>query len=125
MAKRLTLLILLLSLAGGVLAGTPLHAPNDGMMECCKRAKSKEHSPVAEIARLCCATNCSTSAPTSSVASFNFAPANFTISKSIAEQIAALFAREKAAPVSLLSYSREVITRSFQPRYIQYNSFLI
>jgi hypothetical protein len=103
--KRLTLLIVILSLAVGVLAGTPLHDPNDGMMECCIRAKSKDKSPKAEAARLCCAINCSTTTPTSSGASFNAAPANFTIIDS--------------------AYSREVLARTFQPSYIQHHAFLI
>jgi hypothetical protein len=119
------LLIVILSLAVGVLAGTPLHDPNDGMMECCIRAKSKDKSPKAEAARLCCAINCSTTTPTSSGASFNAAPANFTITKSIAGQIAALFAKEKAAPIIDSAYSREVLARTFQPSYIQHHAFLI
>jgi hypothetical protein len=123
--KRITLLIVILSFAGGVLAGTPLHAPNDGMMECCKRAKSKERSPAAEAARLCCALNCSTTTPTSSGSSFNPAPANFTITKSIADQIAALFAREKAVKIDPTSYSREVLPRTSNPSYIQHHAFLI
>ncbi len=125
MAKRLTMLIVLLSLAGGVLAGTPRHAGSNMMMDCCDKAKSKENSREAEMARQCCATNCSTTVPTSSVASFNFAPANFTISKSIAEQIAALFAEEKSIPVSPSYDSHEILARTVRPRYIQHNSFLI
>ena len=125
MVKRLTLLFVVLSLAGGVLAGTPLHAPNDGMMECCKRAKSKEQSKAAEIARLCCAVNCSTNAPTSSGTSFNAAPSNFTITRSIAGQIAALFVKERAVSINPTSYSRKVLARTFQPKYLQNNSFLI
>lgn len=125
MAKRLTLLFVLFALAGGVLAGTPLHEPNDGMMECCKRAKSKDHSPMAEAARLCCAVNCSESIPSPSGISFNFSPSYTAISRSIAEQIEALFAKAKAAPISLPNYSREILSRTLQPRYIQYNSFLI
>lgn len=125
MARRLTLLIVILSLAAGVLAGTPLHAPKDNMMECCKRAKSKERSSKAEAARLCCALNCSTTTPTSSGTSFNPTPANFTITKSIAGQIADLFAKEKAVSINPTSYSREILPRTFQPSYIRHHAFLI
>lgn len=125
MATRLTLLFLILSLASGVLAGTPLHDPNEGMMECCKRSKSMEQSNTAEVSRLCCAMNCSTPTPTPSQGSFNPAPTNFTITASIADQIAALFARRNAAPVVSIAYSREILPRTFQPSYIQHHSFLI
>lgn len=119
------MLVIILALASGVLAGMPLHAPMDGMMECCKRAKSKETSPKAEAARLCCAVNCSQSTPTSSGASFNPAPANFTITRSIADQIAALLTKEKAALITPSSYPREILPRTTQPSYIQHHSFLI
>lgn len=125
MARRLTLLIVILSLAAGVLAGTPLHAPNDNMMECCKRAKSKESSSKAEAARLCCALNCSTTTPISSGTTFNPTPANFTITKSIAGQIADLFAKEKAVSINPTSYSREILPRTFQPSYIRHHAFRI
>ena len=125
MARRLTLLIVTLSLAAGVLAGMPLHPPKDNMMECCKRAKSKERTPKADGARLCCALNCSTTAPTSAGTSFNPAPANFTITKSIADQIADLFIKEKAVSINPTSYSREILPRTFQPSYIQHHAFLI
>ncbi len=95
------------------------------MGDCCDKAKSKDQSHEAEMARLCCATNCTTSVPTSSVASFNLAPINFTVTGSIAEQIAALFSNEKAAPVISSHYSRGVVTRTIQPKYVQHNSFLI
>lgn len=119
------MLFLILSLAASVLAGTPLHKPDDGMMECCKRARGKEQSPMAEAARLCCAVDCSTTAPTSSGAAFNPAPANFVVTKSIADQIARLFSKEKAVPVTGFAYSPEILPRTFQPSYIQHHAFLI
>ena len=125
MAKRLTLLFVMLSLASGVLAGTPLHDPNEGMMECCKRSKSIEESSTAEVSRLCCAMNCSTSAPTPSPGSYNPAPSSFTITVSIADQIAALFAKKNPVPVVSMAYSREIFPRTFRPSYIQHHSFLI
>jgi len=125
MAKRLILIILLLALAGGVVSGTPLHSPNDKMMKCCDRAKSKDKSPEASIARLCCGLNCSESTPTPSSVSFNFSPSNVTISKSIADQIAALFPEENVQESTSFQYSRKTLSRTFQPKYIQHNSLLI
>ncbi|MEP6944406.1 MAG: hypothetical protein ABJA02_00700 [Acidobacteriota bacterium] len=125
MVKRLTLLAVILSLAAGVLAGAPLHAPKDGMMECCKRAKSKEVSPKAEAARLCCAINCTTTSPVSVGTSFNPAPAGFTITRSMADQIAALFPAGTNGAIKPATYSRESITRTIQPSYIQFHAFLI
>src|SRR5258708_6710330 len=125
MVKRLTLFILLLALAGGVVSGTPLHAPNDTMMKCCDKAKSKDKSQEASIARLCCGLNCSESTSTPSGVSFNFSPSNVTVSKSIAEQIAALFPTRKVQTSLSPQYSRETLPRTFQPKFIQHNSFLI
>ncbi len=119
------MLVVILSLAAGVLAGTPLHAPDDGMMECCKRAKSKDQTPKNEIARLCCAINCSTTSPAPSGGSFNPAPTSFTITKSIADQIADLFASSRPVAVRSNAYSRDVLPRTFQPSYIQLHQFLI
>ncbi len=125
MVKRITLLFILIALAGGVVSGTPLHSPNDKMMKCCDKARSKDHSPAAEATRLCCAVNCSESIPTPSGISFSFYPSNKPVSQSIAEQIAALFPTRTVQPSKSPLYSRLVLTRTFQPRYIQHNSFLI
>lgn len=125
MAKRLTMLFILFSLAAGVIVGTPLHERNDGMMECCKRARSKEQSPMAEATRLCCAVNCSTSTPTPSGASFNAAPANFTVTGSIADQIAGLFAKVRIRPATSFVYSREAVSLTSQPSYIRHHAFLV
>ncbi len=107
------------------MSGTPLHSPNDKMMKCCDKAKSKDGSPAATAADLCCAVNCSESVPTPSGSSFNFSPSNAQISKSIAEQIAALFPQKKVHLSTSPQYSRQILSRIFQPKYIQYNSFLI
>jgi hypothetical protein len=122
----LTSLFLLAALAGGVFAGMPLHSGKmDSQMKCCDKAKSKDKTPEASAARLCCAVNCTDPVPTSSGGSFNFAPSNIEISKSIAEQISALFQKEMAGPRTSLRYSRATLPRTFQPKYIQYSSFLI
>jgi len=125
MLTRVLILFVLFALAGGVVSGTPLHSPSGKMMKCCDKAKSKDRSPSAEAARLCCATNCSSSAPVAPGGSFNFTPSNVTIYKSIAEQIAALFPKKIAISSAAPQYAREIISRTFQPRYIQHNSLLI
>lgn len=125
MAKQITLLFLLLAVAGGVASGTPLHAPTGKMMTCCDKAKSKDKSLAAEAARLCCAVNCSDSTPVPSGTSLNFSPSNIAVSKSIAEQIAALFPTRKVRTSQSFQHSHEIFRRAFQPKYVQHNSFLI
>ena len=125
MVTRLTLVVLLFALAGGVVSGTPLHSSNDQMMDCCDKARSKDTSRAAQAARVCCAINCSDSAPTSSVTTFNFAPSSFAISKSIVEQTAVLFPKDKAVLIVTSYCSRQPLPRIYQPKYIQHNSFLI
>lgn len=122
MVKRITLLFLLLTLASGVVSGTPLHASNDKMMKCCDKAKSKEQSPAAEATRLCCAVNCSESTPTSS---FSYSPSSATIAKSVVEQIVALFPTKKAKALIVLPYLNRIPPQTFQPKYIQHHSLLI
>jgi hypothetical protein len=125
MVRRFALLFLLVALVGGVVSGTPLHSSNDKMMKCCDKAKSGEQSPMAEATRLCCAVNCSDSTPTPSGSVFIFAPSSTTVSQSIADQIAALFPTDEVQLPKPLQYSRVVLTRTFQPRYIQHKAFLI
>lgn len=125
MIRRLTLLLLLLTLAASVVGGTPLHRPSSKMVKCCDKAKSKEQTPQANATRLCCAVSCSDAAPVPSGMSFNFSPANITVYKSIAEQLDAVIKR--ASDLSYVSpgYSHDILPRSLQPKYIQHNSFLI
>ena len=67
MGMRLTSLVLLLIVAGGAFAGTPLHSSEQscsiggamGEMDCCKAALIKAQPPESVSARLCCAVNCS------------------------------------------------------------------
>ena len=125
MKRWLASLFVSLALAGSVLAGMPLHSGNGQMMKCCDKAKGNDKTPEADAARVCCAVNCSDSTPTPSSPSFNFSPASIAISRSIAEQIAALFPTAKALPFISPQYSREILTQTFQPKYIQHNSFLI
>ncbi len=125
MKKWLTSVFLLFGLAGGVFAGMPVHSEKMGMMKCCDKAKSKDKSTEASIARLCCTLNCSDSAPTSSGLSMNFSPSSVTIEDSIAAQIADLFKIERVKPTILPHIELAAIKRSFQPKYIQHHSFLI
>jgi hypothetical protein len=74
---RLTSLVLLLIVAGGAFAGTPLHSSEQscsmggamGEMDCCKAALMKAQTAESASARLCCALNCSKegTSPTSGV----------------------------------------------------------
>jgi hypothetical protein len=64
MRTRLTSLMLLLIVAGGVFAGTPLHSNEQscsmGEMDCCKKAAMAQNAtPQVTAARLCCSLNCS------------------------------------------------------------------
>ena len=125
MVKRLAMLPVLLALLGGVMSGVPLHSPNDKMAKCCDKARSKDGSPAAKAADLCCAVNCSESVPTTSIAWFSFSPGNSVVSKSIAEQIAALFSNEEVSRPLSPYYSRKILSRVLQPKFIQHHSLLI
>ena len=67
MRTRLTSLVLLLIVAGGAFAGTPLHSSEQscpmggamGDMDCCKAALLKAQTSESASAQLCCALNCS------------------------------------------------------------------
>src|SRR5207245_10315575 len=67
MRTRLTSLVLLLIVAGGAFAGTPLHSSEQscsmggamGEMDCCKAAFMKAQTAESASARLWCALNCS------------------------------------------------------------------
>ncbi len=125
MKKQLTSLFLFFALAGGVFAGMSFHSEKMGMMKCCDKAKSKEQVPAVTAAQLCCALNCTDSAPTSSGLSFNFSPSLVAVEDSISAQIADLFKTEWIKPSISHSYNLTVVSRSFQPKYIQHHSFLI
>lgn len=128
MKKWLTSLFLIMALVGGVLAGMPLHSENENsqMMDCCKKAKSKEQTKEANMARLCCAVNCSDSAPTPSGTSFNFSPSTILITDSLIKQIALLlFVKEKPKATVTISFERIPLPQKFQPKYLQHHSFLI
>ena len=125
MAKRLILISLLLALAGSVVSGMPLHSSNSHMMKCCDKAKSADQTPEAYAARLCCAVDCSDSTPTPSSSSYNTSPSNFTLSRSISDQIVSLLKTSKVQPVLSFSYELYPILIPTRPKHIQHNSFLI
>ena len=125
MKKWLTSYFLLFALAGGVFGGMPFHHEKIEMPDCCPKAMSNDGSPVTSIARLCCALNCSDSAPTSSSFSSNFSPSSATIEDSISAQIGDLFKFARNRPVAVQSYESPIFSCSFQPKYLQYHSFLI
>lgn len=107
------------------MSATPLHSPNEKMMKCCDKATSKDHSPAAEAARLCCAVSCSESTPTTSGFASSFAPSGAAISSSIAEQIATLFTSEDPQRDVSPAYLREIPPQPFQPTYIRHRALLI
>ena len=73
MKKRLTSLMLLLVLAGGALAGVPLHfgeqpcSMDEAMasMDCCEAALMQSEAPDVAAAKLCFALNCAQNGTTS------------------------------------------------------------
>jgi hypothetical protein len=124
MKPRATSLFLILVFASSVMAGMPMHSGKMGM-ECCDKARSKDQTPQANAARLCCAVNCSDPVPTSSGSSFTTAPVNIQVSRSIGEQISALVRVERFRPDRDSFYFQPIPTRIVQPKYIQHRSFLI
>ena len=72
MLRRLTALVFILTLAGGALAGTPLH-PRDqecatagaAVADCCEKSRQQPEAPDALAAGLCCVPCCSQPAPVS------------------------------------------------------------
>lgn len=125
MVRRLILLFLLLSLAGGVLGGTPLHMSSSKMMKCCDKAKSKNQTPAANAANLCCAVNCSEPTPAPSGAAFNFSPGSVNVTESVAKQLAELFGGRKQFAPLLVSTEPNRVFQSSQPKFIQHHAFLI
>lgn len=128
MKKWLTTLFLILAIAGSALAGMPLHSENTNsrMMKCCQKARSKEQSKEASLARLCCAVNCGDSAPTPSGTSFNFSPSFLIISDSLIKRIALhLFIEEKQKLIIAILFQRIPLAQRLQPKYLKHHSLLI
>ena len=117
-------LILIIAFAGGVFAGMPLHTAKMSM-KCCDKARNRDRSPAASLARVRCVMDCSETSPTSSGLSFNFSPSSIAIERSITSQIADMFRVERALPAVGTNYRPATQFLSFQPRYIQHHAFLI
>ncbi|MGH9946305.1 MAG: hypothetical protein ACRD6X_03815 [Pyrinomonadaceae bacterium] len=124
MKRWLTSLFVSAALAGGVLAGMPLHADKPGMSKCCAKAKEKLRSPEMKAAQLCCLIDCSDPVPGSASTSFSAAPTVVSVTDSIASRIAAIL-EKRAAPEITTSVERVVLLKKFQPKYLQHHSFLI
>jgi len=67
--KKLTNLLLILTVASSVAAGMPLHSNEQecsmgGDLDCCKTALLAAQTPQVAAARLCCAVNCTTDGAT-------------------------------------------------------------
>lgn len=80
MAKWFTSLILVMALAGGVFAGTPIHSgeqhcPMSGDDDCCAKAQSRDETTEVYVARLCCSLNCTEQGATTPTGTINTSPA--------------------------------------------------
>jgi len=76
MLKKLTNLLLILTVAFSVAAGRPLHSNEQecsmgGEMDCCKKALLAAQTPAVAAARLCCAVNCTTEGTTNPTSNSN------------------------------------------------------
>ena len=125
MKAKLTSFFVFFALAGSVLAGMSVPGEKIEMKDCCDRARSKDLSRAASMARICCALKCGESAPTSSGQSFNYSSPFVVVVDSMSPQITDLVKIERFRQLVLPSYLLPLIRRSFQPKYIQYHSFLI
>lgn len=128
MARWLTSLFFLIVLgSSALLSGTPLSKNGSEKemceMKCCKSSSVKAVPKQVTAAKLCCAVNCAASAPTSTTsAQMNLAPLlvvlkNFPIFQFLLVPQQA----EKAQPL----FAETAQLKTFQPKYIQNNSFLI
>ena len=123
MKKWLTSIFVLLSLAGGVAAGMPLHSgAHAKKMSCCKKMKSGQRPTTANAARLGCALNCSDPASTSGQSTSTVA--FLKPSASIAGNFAPLTAARRVQGPS--AFRPEIkITQERRPLFLRHHSFLI
>jgi hypothetical protein len=131
MLKRLTALVFILIVAGGVLAGTPLHACPPGCgtggvdemdaMECCRKAQEPPDAPGALAAKLCCA-DCAQPAPVGTAGSeARRVPETY----SAQQHPAALPSRDLAPKATPDLYSLYLTPSSSKPAYILHLALLI
>ena len=124
MTRRLAIILMLISFAGGVLSGAPMHASSGKMMKCCDKAKSKDATRIADGSRLCCAVNCSESAPAAPGISGNFAPA-IMATMPVKGPIGDLYPVNVFRVPTSVVFARDEIPVRIQPKFLQHNSFLI
>ena len=131
MLKRLTAIVFVLVVAGGALAGTPLHACAPGCdmggagrmdtMECCRKAQEPPDAPGALAAKLCCA-ECAQPAPTGTSGSeARRAPE----SGPVQQHPAALRAQLRAPKATTGLHTSHLAPSSYKPAYILHLALLI
>jgi hypothetical protein len=125
MKRLLTSFLVVFALAGGVLSGMPLHEEKAGMMDCCPKAKHRDSSTKVTMARLCCALNCTDSAPISSGFSASFASPSISITDAIRGRIAEMFAAAAGHARALPELGERAYFHTSSPRYLQHHSFRI
>jgi hypothetical protein len=127
MLKKLTNLLLILTVASSVAAGMPLHSNEETCsmgndMDCCKKALLAAQTPQVAAARLCCAVNCSTDGTT-----------NPTSNSSLSSQSQSPLSAHPAAVTALLNshHSLRFVAASHdppaysEPAYIRHLALLI
>ncbi len=128
MARRLKSLFFILVLCGGVFSGTTFADNNmkkdSCPMKCCKKKAESAKPQQTDAANLCRAINCTNPAPLSTANSTqtNLAPLlvilkNFTIF----QFLLAPQPKDNSQPL----FAKTAQLKDFQPKYIQYQSFLI
>ncbi len=128
MARRLKSLFFVLFLCGGVFSGTTFADNNmkkdSCPMKCCKKIDKYAKSQPTDAANLCRTINCVNPSPTSTTNStqLNFAPLLFVLKNFTIFQF--LFApqpKDNSQPL----FAKTAQLQTFQPKYIQHQSFLI
>ena len=127
MARWFTSLFFLIFLGGSVFSGTPLRdncVKNEMyQMKCCNHKTESLTPQQADDIKLCQTLNCTTSAPTSPTSAQMRLVSLLVILKTspIIQIFFATESKEKVQPF----YAKTVFLKPFQPKYIQYHSFLI
>jgi len=125
--KKLTNLLLILTVASSIAAGMPLHSNEEecsmgGEMDCCKKALLANQTPQVAAARLCCAVNCSTEGTT-----------NPTSNSSLSARLQPAVSAHPAAATAILNshFSLQFVAASHgppvssEPTYIRHLALLI
>jgi hypothetical protein len=126
MVKWGTALILTLTLAGGALAGVPMHSgekhcPMMGTDDCCEKAEDQSNAPQVYTARLCCSLNCSLPGTTGPMGTTLKGP---SVAQALHSALNTLAAYSMPLPGLLASLTPERNQHS-PPIYIQHLALLI